>query len=145
MRNSERRLSIFVSAARRSQPCSPPPASEAQLLFHCAVDVRYSMPKDLPGLYWDEEKKRYFPLASRPAGSASSNPTARVPDAQSTASHSHPQRPNRRQRTSPSSDSPPPKRQHSWDGAQTFRPDSWRSLNALGQSHLSLQRRRCVQ
>jgi hypothetical protein len=24
------------------------------------------MPKDLPGLYWDEERSRYFPLSSRP-------------------------------------------------------------------------------
>ncbi|KAF9807350.1 hypothetical protein IEO21_08262 [Rhodonia placenta] len=24
------------------------------------------MPRDLPGLYWDEEKKRYFPLTSKP-------------------------------------------------------------------------------
>ncbi|KIY63124.1 hypothetical protein CYLTODRAFT_494161 [Cylindrobasidium torrendii FP15055 ss-10] len=24
------------------------------------------MPRDLPGLYWDEERKRYFPLSSKP-------------------------------------------------------------------------------
>jgi hypothetical protein len=24
------------------------------------------MPKDLPGLYWDEERNRYFPISSRP-------------------------------------------------------------------------------
>jgi WD repeat-containing protein 21A len=32
------------------------------------------MPPDLPGLYFDEEKKRYFPLSKKPAG-ASKSPT----------------------------------------------------------------------
>ena len=26
------------------------------------------MPRDLPGLYWDAERNRYFPLSSRPPG-----------------------------------------------------------------------------
>jgi hypothetical protein len=30
------------------------------------------MPPDLPGLYYDVEKKRYFPLSKRPAGAAQS-------------------------------------------------------------------------
>ncbi|KIJ17819.1 hypothetical protein PAXINDRAFT_175578 [Paxillus involutus ATCC 200175] len=29
------------------------------------------MPRDLPGLYWDEQRQRYFPLASQPAGKTS--------------------------------------------------------------------------
>lgn len=31
---------------------------------------RNGRPLDLPGLYWDEEKCRYFPIASRPKASA---------------------------------------------------------------------------
>ncbi|KIJ62608.1 hypothetical protein HYDPIDRAFT_30208 [Hydnomerulius pinastri MD-312] len=30
------------------------------------------MPRDLPGMYWDEQRQRYFPLASRPANFRSS-------------------------------------------------------------------------
>lgn len=38
------------------------------------------MPRDLPGLYWDEERKRYFPLSARPAvptqtGTGPNNPS----------------------------------------------------------------------
>ncbi|TFK25640.1 hypothetical protein FA15DRAFT_693701 [Coprinopsis marcescibilis] len=32
------------------------------------------MPKDLPGLYWDHEKNRYFPLSARPASSSRQTP-----------------------------------------------------------------------
>lgn len=28
--------------------------------------ARDGKPLDLPGLYWDEERRRYFPIASRP-------------------------------------------------------------------------------
>ncbi|KAI0770116.1 hypothetical protein C8Q74DRAFT_1201519 [Fomes fomentarius] len=103
------------------------------------------MPKDLPGLYWDEEKKRYFPLASRPAGppQTSTSQTAAVSHSQS---HRNPTG-SRRQRSpstkSKDSDSPPPKRQHSWD-EQAPRQDYWRALNALRESSLSVQRRRCM-
>ncbi|OSD07461.1 hypothetical protein PYCCODRAFT_1403106 [Trametes coccinea BRFM310] len=35
------------------------------------------MPRDLPGMYWDEEKRRYFPLSSRPAGTPAAAPALR--------------------------------------------------------------------
>ncbi|KAI0629746.1 hypothetical protein C8Q77DRAFT_263180 [Trametes polyzona] len=37
------------------------------------------MPRDLPGMFWDEEKGRYFPLSSRPAGPGSSMATSTRP------------------------------------------------------------------
>lgn len=40
-----------------------------------------TMPKDLPGFYWDAEKNRYFPLSSRPAGvTPSVSPAASNPN-----------------------------------------------------------------
>ncbi len=95
------------------------------------------MPRDLPGLYWDEEKKRYFPISSRPAGSTPTHPAATA---------SQPQKHGKRRRRSPrrtSSDSPSPKRQHAADDAQS--PNAWRSFNALRGSALTVHRRRCVQ
>ena len=38
--------------------------SIAKLVYSTPVDS-HLMPKDLPGLYWDEERSRYFPLSSR--------------------------------------------------------------------------------
>lgn len=40
------------------------------------------MPRELPGLYWDEEKQRYFPISARPAGQV---PQPRAPQARSNA------------------------------------------------------------
>ncbi|EKM51602.1 uncharacterized protein PHACADRAFT_212242 [Phanerochaete carnosa HHB-10118-sp] len=37
------------------------------------------MPRDLPGFYWDEERKRYFPLSSRPAAHTQAGPSNPVP------------------------------------------------------------------
>ncbi|KAH7885250.1 hypothetical protein F5I97DRAFT_1352687 [Phlebopus sp. FC_14] len=47
------------------------------------------MPRDLPGLYWDEQRQRYFPLSSRPAiahakGAAPSGPQPKPQDTAST-------------------------------------------------------------
>lgn len=33
------------------------------------------MPRDLPGLYWDEQRKRYFPLSARPAAQTQAGPS----------------------------------------------------------------------
>ncbi|RPD62642.1 hypothetical protein L226DRAFT_326476 [Lentinus tigrinus ALCF2SS1-7] len=93
------------------------------------------MPRDLPGFYWDEEKKRYFPESSRPAGST---PKPALPDAA-------PQQQSRRRRRSPrrtSSESPPPKRPHAGEVTQSS--NAWRSLGALRGSTSSVHRRRCV-
>lgn len=98
-----------------------------------------NMPRDLPGLYWDEEKKRYFPESSRPARATSK------PAHSSEAAPSQPQQ-SRRRRRSPQrtgSESPPPKRQHAVDDAQSV--SAWRSFSALRESSLSVHRRRCVQ
>ncbi|TFK91871.1 hypothetical protein K466DRAFT_283280 [Polyporus arcularius HHB13444] len=94
------------------------------------------MPRDLPGLYWDEEKKRYFPISSRPAGSTPTHPAATA---------SQPQEHGKRRRRSPrrtSSDSPSPKRQHAADDPQSS--NAWRSFNALRGSASTVHRRRCV-
>ncbi|KAF9006880.1 WD40 repeat-like protein [Hymenopellis radicata] len=34
------------------------------------------MPRDLPGLYWDEERNRYFPISAKPASAAKPSTTA---------------------------------------------------------------------
>ncbi|KAI0754731.1 hypothetical protein C8Q80DRAFT_1094670 [Daedaleopsis nitida] len=72
------------------------------------------MPRDLPGLYWDEEKRRYFPLASRPADRRPAPlpdppPTERPTTQERTSTSS------RRQRPARTSNSPPSnKRHHLW-------------------------------
>jgi hypothetical protein len=38
------------------------------------------MPPDLPGLYYDPDKKRYFPTASRPAGVPSAKRANKAPE-----------------------------------------------------------------
>ncbi|GJE88485.1 WD40 repeat-like protein [Phanerochaete sordida] len=50
------------------------------------------MPRDLPGLYWDEDRKRYFPLSARPAAQSQAGPSnlgrsgaSRTPSAQASA------------------------------------------------------------
>ncbi|KAI0916877.1 hypothetical protein AcV7_005763 [Taiwanofungus camphoratus] len=40
------------------------------------------MPRDLPGLYWDDERKRYFSLSSRPASPTKAPPAAPGPASQ---------------------------------------------------------------
>ena len=52
----------------RPHHTSPRHVSVVPLNF---INSTLGMPRDLPGLYWDEEKKRYFPLSSRPASSQS--------------------------------------------------------------------------
>ncbi|OCH84092.1 hypothetical protein OBBRIDRAFT_439117 [Obba rivulosa] len=39
------------------------------------------MPRDLPGLYWDEDKQRYFSIASRPGAAAATEPRSPAPAA----------------------------------------------------------------
>ncbi|KAI0647813.1 hypothetical protein C8Q79DRAFT_533086 [Trametes meyenii] len=47
------------------------------------------MPRELPGMYWDDEKKRYFPLSSRLAGTTSAmEPPSRPQQTPSTVSRS---------------------------------------------------------
>ncbi|KAI0699947.1 hypothetical protein C8T65DRAFT_580735 [Cerioporus squamosus] len=101
------------------------------------------MPRDLPGLYWDDEKKRYFPVTSRPAGSIPKPPALRQG---ATTAASQPQEHGKRRRRSlrrTASESPAPKRQHATDDAEASI-NAWRSFNALRQSPLSMHRRRCV-
>ncbi|TBU44417.1 hypothetical protein BD309DRAFT_958449 [Dichomitus squalens] len=106
-------------------------------------------PRDLPGLYWDDETKRYFPLASRPAG-APSRPASRT---EANVTTVHPQQPSNRRRRSPreKEGSPPRKRQHAQQGLEEEdtepsepRNTVWRSLNALKESPLGTYRRRCM-
>ena len=107
-------------------------------------------PRDLPGLYWDDEKKRYFPLASRPAG-APSRPVSR-PEANNVAAIPPRQLSNRRRRSPREGEgSPPRKRPHAQQGIEengvgpSEPRDAWRSLSALRESPLGTFRRRCMQ
>ncbi|KAH9924301.1 uncharacterized protein BXZ73DRAFT_50469 [Epithele typhae] len=97
------------------------------------------MPLDLPGLYWDEEKKRYFPISSKPAGAVSRPipPSAR---------NDNRQRPRPRPRThgaESDSDTPPSKRHHAGSSARTS--TTWDVWNGFRESALSLQRGRSKQ
>ena len=116
-------------------------------------------PRDLPGLYWDDDKKRYFPLASRPAGTPSRPP---VPPPEANVATLPPkQLQSSRRRPSPrtSSRSPPRKRRHALkeddqgEGeekgsefeALTQPRNVWHSLNAFRESPLGTYRRTCIQ
>ncbi|KAM5539448.1 hypothetical protein V8D89_006900 [Ganoderma adspersum] len=113
-------------------------------------------PRDLPGLYWDDEKKRYFPLASRPAGTPSRPPAPQQADV---ATLPPKQSRSNRRRPSPrtSSRSPPRKRRHGpkddkqeedhgldSEEAHTQSRNLWHSLNAFKQSPLGTYRRTCI-
>ena len=109
------------------------------------------MPKDLPGLYWDEDKKRYFPLSSKPAGGPPPKPKPEpgAPSASAEPS-SHQERPGRhkqrtqRRRGSDSDDNPPLKR-HNAATASPHR-NTWAALSSFRESVLGLQQgRRCMQ
>ena len=123
--------------------CSPILVLEQQVNLHCMA------PRDLPGLYWDDEKKRYFPLASRPAG-APSRPVSR-PEA-NVATVPPRQLSNRRRRSPREGEgSPPRKRPHAQQGIEengvgpSEARNAWRSLSALRESPLGTFRKRCIQ
>lgn len=108
------------------------------------------MPRDLPGLYWDEDKKRYFPISSRPAGTAPQKPAP--PNPSGSATHSGQQEHDPRKGTSDRrrgsrtdmQGSPSPKRHRA--GNSEMKPsNTWSSLNSFSESTLGLQRRRCMQ
>ncbi|KAI0330458.1 hypothetical protein GY45DRAFT_1434609 [Cubamyces sp. BRFM 1775] len=102
------------------------------------------MARDLPGMYWDEEKKRYFPLSSRPAGAAktpivgqatpSPVPPKRARKRKSQASH-----------LSNRSESPYPEGSDRRSG-RTYRSiDTWRALNSFHQLYPSSKSRSDLQ
>ncbi|EIW59411.1 uncharacterized protein TRAVEDRAFT_46720 [Trametes versicolor FP-101664 SS1] len=102
------------------------------------------MPRELPGMYWDEEKNRYFPLSSRPAGAlvsstppvAPSTSLAAPPSAQSAQSRK------RRKLARDEQENPPCEDEglaYSSKSAAT-----WRNLNAFREASSGGRLRRCI-
>ncbi|KAH9851681.1 hypothetical protein C2E23DRAFT_732503 [Lenzites betulinus] len=99
------------------------------------------MPRDLPGMYWDEEKKRYFPLSSKPAR----GPTATAVSAQQTVQTARiPPQQSRKRKAGSLVSEPPIFHERSTPSASAEGVHFWRNLNALREGPLNDQRRRCM-
>ncbi|KAI0373685.1 hypothetical protein BV20DRAFT_1041735 [Pilatotrama ljubarskyi] len=102
------------------------------------------MPRDLPGMYWDEERQRYFPLSSKPAGTGGSAQVARPsapPAAAETQWATQPKRRRKRKLREPDLESPPVCRDgHTFDNA----PGLWPSFNVMRESPSGTSWRRCI-
>ncbi|KAI0357498.1 hypothetical protein OH77DRAFT_106624 [Trametes cingulata] len=122
-------------------PTSRCSRSEINLLNFGIVST---MPRDLPGMYWDEEKQRYFPLSSRPAGGGGSAHARPTPPPVDSESLSQPKR--RRKRKPVDRDPESPSRGHgrSLHTADSERASLWRVSTVLAGAPSFTTRRRCT-
>ncbi|KAI0667765.1 hypothetical protein C8Q78DRAFT_1071810 [Trametes maxima] len=97
------------------------------------------MPRELPGMYWDGEKKRYFPLSSRPAG-APPNRQKMIP-----SNVSRPQDAVSRKRKVFYRDSESPSENYSRNVLVSGNGGYWRTYTTLRESQLHGRRRQCLQ
>ncbi|KAI8994235.1 hypothetical protein BD414DRAFT_457838 [Trametes punicea] len=100
------------------------------------------MPRDLPGMYWDEEKRRYFPLSSRRAGKPPTAP-ASVPHVTLSRSQlqSLPKR-SRKRKLQIRDSLTPPLSSRLVKGFKNI--DGWHALNTVRQYPVGLRSRRCL-
>ncbi|KAI0826822.1 hypothetical protein BC628DRAFT_1410035 [Trametes gibbosa] len=101
------------------------------------------MPRDLPGMYWDEAKRRYFPISSKPAG----GPATIAASTQQTPAHTSYSRkhiPSKRNASNQASESPSSPYQHCTPSPRLGEAGFWHNWNVLREAPLNGRRRRCM-
>ena len=96
--------------------------------------------RDLPGMYWDEEKKRYFPLSSRPAGSSRSPFIGKATSPLKSAQRARKRK--RQWRTGNRSESPELEDLDRHSSRLDRRTDTWHALSSFRQSYPGSKSRR---